>query len=69
MTCLAQNATGILNSDFERRTATATYGTDESKMEKTIYYYPKTEFASYNSIIMIMEVVIKKMFQKMFQNM
>ena len=47
----AQNATGILNSDFERRTATATYGTDESKMEKTIYYYPKTEFASYNSII------------------
>ena len=45
------NATGILNSDFERRTATATYGTDESKMEKTIYYYPKTELASYNSII------------------
>lgn len=47
----SQNATGILNSDFERRTATATYGTDESKIAKTIYYYPKAEFASYNSII------------------
>lgn len=46
------NLTGILNSDFERRTATASnVVNEESKLTKTIYYYPKIEEASYNSII------------------
>ena len=46
------NLTGILNSDFERRTATASnVVNEESKITKTIYYYPKIEEASYNSII------------------
>lgn len=41
------NFTGVLNTDFERRTSTATY----NEISKTIYYYPRPDMASYGSII------------------
>lgn len=39
--------TGILNVDFERKTAQVSY----KRQEKNIYYYPKNDMASYKSII------------------
>ena len=48
------NTIGIYNVDFERRTGLATWrnpdGIDEV-YEQTIYYYPRGDQASYNSII------------------
>lgn len=44
-------AIGLLNTDFERRTVVATYKDNVVDLKKNIYYYPKTELASYTSII------------------
>lgn len=41
------NCIGLLNTDFERRTAVAYYG----NLKQNIYYYPREEQASYNSVI------------------
>ena len=41
------NCIGLLNTDFERRTSVAYYG----DTKKNIYYYPREEEASYNSVI------------------
>lgn len=43
------NSIGLLNTDFERRTGLA-YDTD-SDLSKNIYYYPREDEASYNSVI------------------
>lgn len=54
------NATGIFNVDFERRTGQAIYVRPETKpdgsigtykVEDKIYYYPRNELASYSSIV------------------
>ena len=47
------NAVGIYNSDFERRTALATYSNEATNenLEKNVYYYPRIDEASYSSII------------------
>lgn len=47
------NAIGVFNVDFERRTALASYKDDIAgiDLEKNVYYYPKEEQGSYNSII------------------
>ncbi len=47
------NAKGYFNVDFERRTGTVSYRSqnEDKTYSKTIYYYPKGELASYNSII------------------
>ena len=42
-----ENTVGVLNVDFERRMTTV--GREDKK--KTIYFYPKSQQASYNSII------------------
>lgn len=48
------NATGILNTDFERRTtlvtAKSTSG-DGTELSKNIYYYPRYDEGAYSSII------------------
>lgn len=49
---LDSNSIGILNTDLMRKTGEAIYGTDSSnKQSKTVYYYPRNDLASYNSII------------------
>ena len=47
------NAVGIYNSDFERRTALATYSNEATNenLEKNVYYYPRIDEASYSSIV------------------
>lgn len=46
------DAIGLLNTDFERRTALATATSiDGTELSKNIYYYPRAEMGSYNSII------------------
>lgn len=43
---------GILNTDFQRRTAQATYREDSDHIySKTIYYYPLDNLANYSSIV------------------
>ena len=44
-------AIGLLNTDFERKAVVATYKDNAVDLKKNIYYYPKTELASYTSII------------------
>ena len=46
------NAKGMFNVDFERKTGQAIYRIDsENQISKTIYYYPRNEYASYTSVV------------------
>lgn len=48
------NAIGLLNTDFERRTVEASYqegDNDPYKIKKNIYYYPRENDGAYSSII------------------
>ena len=45
------NAIGLINTDFERRTVLGYYKDGENELKKNIYYYPREDDASYNSII------------------
>ena len=46
------NAKGMFNVDFERKTGQAIYKIDaENQIGKTIYYYPRNEYASYASVV------------------
>lgn len=47
------DAIGLLNTDFERRTALASYENTSLGLDlkKNVYYYPRADMASYNSII------------------
>lgn len=47
----SDNLTGLLNTDFERRTSSATAEKVDEKLTKNIYYYPREETGSYSSII------------------
>lgn len=47
------DAIGLVNIDFERRTALASYKSDIEDVEvsKNIYYYPRIDLAAYSSVI------------------
>lgn len=48
------NAIGLLNTEFERRTVEASYQKDDKdpyKIKKNIYYYPREDDGAYSSII------------------
>lgn len=47
----SDNLTGLLNTDFERRTSSATSKRGTEELTKNIYYYPREETGAYSSII------------------
>lgn len=51
ITANLNNSVGIVNTDFERKTIIDEYKYISEKAKKNIYYYPRSEFASYTSII------------------
>lgn len=60
------NAIGLLNTDFERRTSLATASKADGsgeKLTKNIYYYPRQEDGAYSSIISLNNTENETVFQ------
>lgn len=51
LSTIGEDSVGVLNVDFERRMTTVT--NENTHKSTTIYFYPKRDMASYNSIINI----------------